>query len=320
MRNPLFSWLFSMLICSLQLSFCIFVASGQCLGDQQSLLLQLKNSLAFSSDLSTKLVYWNQSVDCCLWEGVNCAEGRVIGLDLTNESISGELDNLSSLFNLSYLQSLNLAYNNFNSSQISSEFDKLTNLSYLNLSNAGFDGQIPMAISRLTRLVTLDLSAVYFPEATPLKLENPNLSMLVQNLPDLLELYLDGVNISAQGNEWCSALSSSLLNLRVLSLSNCYLTGQIPPSLANLTLLESLGLSRNNLIGEIPIQLAKGLTFLSFLDLSFNQLVGRIPIIKQFATFSEASFAGNKGLCGLPLKAKCPYAESASPPTFERSH
>jgi hypothetical protein len=95
----------------------------------------------FNPDLSTKLVYWNQSADCCLWEGVNCAEGRVIGLDLTNESISGGLDNLSSLFNLSYLQSLNLAYNNFNGSQISSEFDKLTNLSYLNLSNAGFEGK-----------------------------------------------------------------------------------------------------------------------------------------------------------------------------------
>jgi hypothetical protein len=92
----------------------------------------------------------------------------------------GGPDSLSSLFNLSYPQSVNLAYNNLNGFQIPSEFEKMTNLSYLNLSNAGFAGQIPMAISRLTRLVTLDLSSIYFPDiSTALKLENPNLSMLV---------------------------------------------------------------------------------------------------------------------------------------------
>ena len=155
-------------------------------------------------------------MDCCLWEGVNCAEGRVTGLDLSGEFILGGLDSLRSLFNLSYLQSVNLAYNNFNGFQIPSEFEKMTNLSYLNLLNAGFAGQILMSISRLIRLVTLDLSSIYFPDtSTTLKLENPNLSMLVQNLPNLLELLLDGVNISAQGNEWCHALSFSLLNLSV---------------------------------------------------------------------------------------------------------
>lgn len=186
---------------------------------------------------SNKLVKWNQSVDYCSWS-VTCHEGRVIVIDLTNESISGGLDDSSSLFNLQDLRSLSLAYNNFNSSQIPSQFDKLANLSYLNLSNSGFAGQIPVAISRLTRLVTFDLSGDYNLFDTGhflLTLENSNLNMLIQNLSKLMELYLDGIAISAQGKEWCHALSSSLPNLRVLSLSNCNLWGPIDSSLRNLS-------------------------------------------------------------------------------------
>ncbi|MBA0643142.1 hypothetical protein Goklo_027458 [Gossypium klotzschianum] len=111
-------------------------------------------------------------------------------------------------------------------------FDKLENLRYLNLSEAGFTGQIPIEISRLTRLVTLDLSIdTLF--RTHLKLEKPNLKTLVQNLTKLRFLYLYGVNISAMGNEWCQALSP-LTELQVLSMSDCYLSGPIHSSLSKL--------------------------------------------------------------------------------------
>ncbi|XP_059429430.1 receptor-like protein 7 [Corylus avellana] len=152
MRLPVFSWLFLMAIYALFLmTISVFGVSSPCFRNEQSLLLQLKNNLTFNSTMSTKLVKWNQSADCCSWQGVTCNEGRVIGLDLTNESISGGLDNSSSLFSLQHLESLSLAYNDFNlSHEIPLEFDKLVNLSYLNLSNALFVGQIPIAISRLT--------------------------------------------------------------------------------------------------------------------------------------------------------------------------
>ena len=63
--------------------------------------------------------------------------------NLDNEFF-GELDNSSSLF-----QELSLAYR-FYGSSIPPAFGNLTNLSYLNLSNAGFEGPIPIEISRLT--------------------------------------------------------------------------------------------------------------------------------------------------------------------------
>ncbi|KAK7826923.1 lysine histidine transporter-like 8, partial [Quercus suber] len=135
MKISLFSWLFFIPICSIFLNFGTFVVSGQCLGDQKSLLLQFKKGLKYNNNSSTKLVRWDERVDCCLWDGVNCSGGRVIGLNLFNESITEP----------------ELAYNKLNSSQIPSRFDELTNLSYLNLSNAGFAGQIPIAISNLTR-------------------------------------------------------------------------------------------------------------------------------------------------------------------------
>ena len=200
MRISLFSWLFFIPICSLLLNFGIFVVSGRCIDEQRNLLIELKNSLKFNSNLSTKLVRWDktQTPNCCSWAGVNCSdEGHVIGLNLDSESISGGLNNSSSLFHLQYLQNLSLAYNNFNN-QIPAEFRKLTNLSYLNLSNAGFADQIPIEISSLTRLVTLDLSTSSLLSFSLLKIKNPDLATLVQNLSELKELYLDGVNISTR--------------------------------------------------------------------------------------------------------------------------
>ncbi|CAB4315237.1 unnamed protein product [Prunus armeniaca] len=151
MRIPLFSWLFLILIHYVSLSVHVFVVSSQCPSDdQQSLLLQLKNSLQFDSAKSKKLVQWKNGSDYCSWEGVSCKDGCVSHLDLSSESISGGLDNSSALFDLQYIENLNLAYNNFNNTQIPPEFDKLTSLSNLNLSNAGFAGQVPIEISNLT--------------------------------------------------------------------------------------------------------------------------------------------------------------------------
>jgi Leucine-rich repeat (LRR) protein len=249
---------------------------------------------------SNKLVKWNQSVDCCSWEGVTCHEGRVIGLDLTNESISGGLDDSSSLFSLQHLQSLSLAYNDFNYSQIPSQFDKLVNLSYLNLSYASFAGQIPIAISRLTRLVTLDLSGYYDSWVTDhfLTLENPNLNMLVQNLSELIELHLDDVVISAQGKEWCHALSSSLPNLRVLSLSHCNLSGPIDSSLRNLKSLSIIRLNGNDFSSPVP-NFFSDFKNLTSLKVSSSGLNGTFPKkIFQVPTLQTLDLSYNEDLQG----------------------
>ncbi|KDO39391.1 hypothetical protein CISIN_1g001624mg [Citrus sinensis] len=292
------SWLFLIPLLTNFGGINTVLVSGQCQSDQQSLLLQMKSSLVFNSSLSFRMVQWSQSTDCCTWCGVDCDEaGRVIGLDLSEESISGRIDNSSPLLSLKYLQSLNLAFNMFNATEIPSGLGNLTNLTHLNLSNAGFAGQIPIQVSAMTRLVTLDLSSSYS-FGGPLKLENPNLSGLLQNLAELRALYLDGVNISAPGIEWCQALSSLVPKLRVLSLSSCYLSGPIHPSLAKLQSLSVICLDQNDLSSPVPEFLADFFNLTS-LNLSSSGLNGTFPeTILQVHTLQTLDLSGNSLLRG----------------------
>ena len=281
--------------------------SGECLGgsrlcleDERSLLLQLKNSLKFKPNVAVKLVTWNESVGCCSWGGVNWdANGHVVCLDLSSELISGGFNNFSSLFSLRYLQSLNLANNSFNSFQIPSGFGKLGNLVYLNLSDAGFSGQIPIESSHLTRLATIDLSSIYYLTGIPkLKLENPNLRMLVQNLKELRELHLNGVNILAQGKEWCQALSSSVPNLQVLSLSSCHLSGLIHSSLEKLQSISTICLNDNNFASPVP-EFLGNFSNLTQLKLSSCGLNGTFPEkIFQVPTLQILDLSNNRLLEG----------------------
>nr|XP_029146939.1 receptor-like protein 7 [Arachis hypogaea] len=267
--------------------------------DEQSLLLQLKNSLTFNSESSSKLKVWNQSVACCNWSGVTCNdEGHVIGLDLSGESITGGFNNLSSLFDLQHLQSLHLENNNFGS-MIPSTFNKLKNLNYLNLSYAGFVGQIPIEISQLTRLVTLDISSrADLTGEEELKLEKPNLGMLVRNLSRIRKLYLDGVTMTSQGEEWCNSLLF-LPNLQELSMSSCNLSGPIDASLASLENLSVIRLDHNYLSSTVPETFAN-LKNLTTLSLSSCGLIGTFPQkIFQVRTLSSIDISYNSNLQGV---------------------
>ncbi|XP_062095047.1 receptor-like protein 7 [Humulus lupulus] len=270
MRIHQCSWLFLIPFCLILLGVELHVVSGQCLSDQKSLLLQLKSNLKFNANNSKKLVTWSQNSDCSAWKGVTFdGKGLVTGLNLSFEWISGGIDN-STLFHLQHLKSLDLSWNNFLSS-IPDEIGNLITLSYLNLSNAGF-GQVPITISRLTNLVTLDISSLLY----SWKLENTDLGMLVQNLSKLEELYVDGVNISAPGSEWCKALSSSVPKLRVLSLWNCHLSGPLHESLGSLHSLSVIRLDYNNLYSMVPASFAN-FSNLTSLTLAMCELYGNFP-------------------------------------------
>ncbi|RXI01477.1 hypothetical protein DVH24_014826 [Malus domestica] len=311
MKIPLFSWLFLIPFYYCSISINVVLVYGQCPGDQQSLLLQLKNGLTFDPATSKKLAKWKNGSDHCSWEGVSCKKGCVSNLDLSSEAITGGLDNSSSLFRLQSIEYLNLAYNFFNYTQIPSEFKQLTGLSNLNLSNAGFAGQVPIEISHLKRLVTLDLSTFYFPGTPSLNLENPKLDVLLRNFSELVELHLDGVNISAQGTEWCQAISSSLPNLRVLSLSTCNLSGPIHISLLKLKSLSVIRIDSNNLSIQVP-EFFSNFPNLTSLQIMNSGLYGAFPKnIFQVRTLQTIDLSGNPQLKGsLPEFPKNGYLRS----------
>ncbi|KAG4150193.1 hypothetical protein ERO13_D05G380400v2 [Gossypium hirsutum] len=105
--------------------------------------------------------------------------------------------------------------------------------------------------------------------------------------------------------------------LKGLNLSHNNLIGDIPTSIRNLTSLEWLDLSSNRLSGTIPNRLAD-LPFLSSFNVSENQLHGQIPQGKQFNTFGNDSYEGNKGLCGFPVSKGCNIIDPAPPNVLEK--
>ncbi|CAN6329747.1 unnamed protein product [Urochloa humidicola] len=233
---------------------------------QIRLMLCLNSEVFFDS--ITTLPSWQAGTDCCLWEGVGCSNssGHVTALDLSGFGLYGYgIDPV--LFNLTSLRMLDLSMNNFGYYEIPSVgFERLALLTHINLSNSGFSGQVPIGISKLTNLVSLDLSDRVITNddseydtgrstsnLNDLHISEPNLlTTLVANLSNLRELYLDIVSISPSTAEDCfKALAESVPHLRVLSLGDCSLQGQIGPSLSRLRSLVVINLS-NNFIAAGP--------------------------------------------------------------------
>ncbi|KDO63338.1 hypothetical protein CISIN_1g044830mg [Citrus sinensis] len=215
---------------------------------------------------------WNKDGDCCSWDGIICDEmtGHVIGLDLSSSWLLGTLHPNSTLFLLHHLQKLNLACNDFNGTKISSNFGQFTKLTHLNLSFSYFSGIVPSQISRLSKLVALDLSS----DIPRTKFEQHTFNNLAKNLTELRYLLLDNVQMF-------SVVPSSLLNLSSaslisLSLGNCFLRGEFPIDIFHFPFLRQLTLSDNGLLtGNLPT--SNWSSPLRILDLSITKFSGKIP-------------------------------------------
>ena len=205
-----------------------------CSQDQSFALLQFKQLFSFSNDVSfncdeaglhsyTRMESWKEGTDCCSWDGVTCdrMKGDVIGLDLSCSWLNGTIPFNSSLFLLPHLQWLNLASNNFNYSSISSRFGQFARLKHLDLSHSMFSGKVPLEISHLSQLASLDLSDYN----SYLKLEASVVKRLVQNLTKLRELHLENVEMSSISLSSFMNLSSALTSI---TLNNCLLRGKLP--------------------------------------------------------------------------------------------
>ncbi|KAF3445231.1 hypothetical protein FNV43_RR14925 [Rhamnella rubrinervis] len=312
-------------------SFCYM--QPICHENEGSALLSFKGSFSILKSAShspyayPKLASWTNNGaesnrNCCSWDGVECDEdtGHVIGLDLSSSFLFGSINSTSNLFHLYRLQSLNLADNDFNYSHIPTSIGRLSSLTYLNLYNCSFSGQIPLEISQLTSLLYLDLSSN--------KLEMTHLRSLVHNLSSLQHLNLSYVKINSVVPKSLSNLSSLMfldltdcglrgdfpidifqlpnlefLNVRfnqelsgrlpefnswrplkTLRLGDTRFYGELPSSIANLDALTELRIQGCNFSGSIPFSLGNNLTRLTYLDLANNSFHGQIPSSMQNLT------------------------------------
>ncbi|XP_071698950.1 receptor-like protein 6 [Rutidosis leptorrhynchoides] len=267
--------------------------------DECTALFQLKQSVLHQDSNffnSWRKITNNKSdndSDCCLWNGVVCSKNKgrhVIELDLSKTSLQGPISSNSTIFNLVYLQKLNLSLNDFSNSRIPTEIGHLKQLRTLDLSNSSFNGQIPGEISYLTQLSWLDLSL------NPL--QSPSLDRLLRNMTALEVLRLSGVEI----NSFIPRFLANFSSLTSILLNNCQLQDEFPssifhlpklkilairnnsnlsgtfPEFQNNTLLEILDLGTTGFSGIIPEHSFSKLTNLAVLDLRYCNFVGPLPV------------------------------------------
>ncbi|KAJ6887792.1 hypothetical protein NC652_028931 [Populus alba x Populus x berolinensis] len=274
-----------------------------CAHHQSLSLLQFKQSFPIHSSAYweyycqypfAKTESWKDGTDCCLWRGVTCdvKTGQVTGLNLSCSMLNGTLHSNNSLFSLHHLQELDLSFNDFNSSHISSRFGQFSNLTHLNLMSSNFAGQVPLEVSHLSKLISLDLSI-----NSNLSVEPISFDKLVRNLTKLRKLVLDSVNMSSVVPNSLTNLSSTLSSL---FLQGCGLQGKIPGNIFLLPNLESLSLSYNEgLTGSFPSSNVSNVLWL--LDLSDtrisiyleNDYINNLKSL-EFMSLSNCNIVGSK--------------------------
>ncbi|KAK4379005.1 hypothetical protein RND71_000867 [Anisodus tanguticus] len=288
------------------------------------LLLQLRNNLTYDPELSPSLVKWNERIDCCGWQGVNCnGAGQVIGLDLTHEWFSGSINPLA---NLKFLSVIRLDENN-----LSAPFSRV--LRGLLQSNC-LESKILLRVLYLNFL-QMDLYNVCFlaiqnsQEVYPSPLGTLGCYQMFHFGAAILQVQYRLVSVYFAHNSFNGSIPSfrlsktltyanfrrnlltgeiissnwyGLENLETLDFSDNSISGLIPPSFFSLPSLTDLRPNDNKFYGQIK-ELQNVTSPLTNLDLSGNNLAGPLPdFFFQLHNLSRLSlsfnnFSGTVKLC-----------------------
>ncbi|KAM6553701.1 hypothetical protein CsatB_014463 [Cannabis sativa] len=154
--------------------FVLILCSGHrvcwSLNDEGVILLKFR--VRINSDPSGFFENWNPNDDDpCFWSGVDCVDGKVHKLSMSNLALEGTL--APELAKLSNLTALVLSKNHFSGS-IPKEIGELRELELFDLRDNNFNGTIPAEIGMIQSLKYLFLSDNRFEGSIPLDLGRLN--------------------------------------------------------------------------------------------------------------------------------------------------
>lgn len=253
-----------LLVTILVLFHCTLGQQGFLTRNELSALFDLRSSLGIrSTDWPIK------SNPCKQWTGIQCRNGRVIGINISGlkRTRVGRLNpsfSVDSLANCTFLESFNASGFSL-PGPIPDWFGyQLGSLKVLDLQSSSVTGPIPASLGNLTRLNALYLGS----------------NDLAGSLPAALGQLMQLLVLDLSRNSLTGQLPSEfglLRNLSKLDLSSNYFSGSIPSTFGSISSLKILNLSDNSLMGSVPVELGN-LSNLVELNLGMNVLSGLLPV------------------------------------------
>ncbi|CAN6306764.1 unnamed protein product [Urochloa humidicola] len=254
---------------------------------------------------------WGQSDDPCgdsPWEGVTCANNKVISIKLSTMGIKGVL--AADIGQLSDLQSLDLSFNNELGGVLTPTIGNLKQLTTLILAGCSFHGTIPDELGTLPKLSYMALNSNQFSGKIPASLGNlsnlywfdiadnqlsgplPISTSGGMGLDKLLKTKHFHFNKNQLSGPIPDALFSPEMTLIHLLFDGNKFTGSIPDSLGLVSTLEVVRMDRNSLSGPVPSNL-KNLTKVNELNLANNQLTGTLPDLTGMDLLNYVDLSNN---------------------------